>query len=100
MGLGFLAVCGHARGEVGSGDERQAVAQHDTHGELKRRILDALTTMGRLLPRDASRVARESLPALGLHIVMGPGAALKIANLVDTMERAVVAPTEMVCLAE
>ncbi len=47
-----------------------------------------------------ARIARDGLPALGLHLVMGPDAALKIANLVDNMERAAVAPTEMVCLAQ
>ncbi|MGH3801844.1 MAG: class I SAM-dependent methyltransferase [Pseudonocardiaceae bacterium] len=46
-----------------------------------------------------ARVAREGPPALGLHIVMGSDAALKIANLVDNLERTVLAPIEMICLA-
>jgi hypothetical protein len=37
---------------------------------------------------------------LGLHVVMGPDAPLKIANMVDGLTRAVLAPTEMICLAE
>lgn len=44
-------------------------------------------------------VAREGPPALGLHFVMGPDAALKVANMIGGLERAVLAPTEMVCLA-
>lgn len=47
-----------------------------------------------------ARVARDGLPALGLHVVIGPDAALRIANFADNLERAVVAPTEMVCLAQ
>jgi hypothetical protein len=39
-------------------------------------------------------------PVLGLHIVMGPDAPLKISNMVDGLTRAVLAPTEMICLAE
>jgi hypothetical protein len=46
-----------------------------------------------------ARVAGADLPALGLHLVMGPDAGLKIANFADSLERAVLAPTEMVCLA-
>jgi SAM-dependent methyltransferase len=47
-----------------------------------------------------ARVARDGLPALGLHLVMAPEPALKIANMLDSLERAVLAPTEMICLAQ
>lgn len=47
-----------------------------------------------------ARVAQDGPPALGLHIVMGPDAALKVANMIGSLERAVLAPTEMVCLAQ
>lgn len=47
-----------------------------------------------------ARAAQNGPPVLGLHIVMGPDAPLKIANLVDGLTRAVLAPIEMVCLAE
>lgn len=46
-----------------------------------------------------ARVAREGPPVLGLHILMGQDASLKIANMVDNLQRAVLAPTEMICLA-
>lgn len=47
-----------------------------------------------------ARATQDGLPALGVHLAMGPDAAVKIANVVDAMERAVLAPTEMVCLAQ
>ena len=47
-----------------------------------------------------ARIAREGPPALGLHIVMGSDAALKIANMVDNLQRSVLAPIEMICLAQ
>jgi SAM-dependent methyltransferase len=47
-----------------------------------------------------ARVARDGLPALGLHLVMAPEPELKIANMLDSLERAVLAPTEMICLAQ
>lgn len=47
-----------------------------------------------------ARTAHNGPPVLGLHVVMGPDAPLKIANLVDGLTRAVLAPTEMICLAE
>lgn len=47
-----------------------------------------------------TRVARDGPPALGLHLVMAPDPALKIANMLDSLERAVLAPTEMICLAQ
>jgi ubiquinone/menaquinone biosynthesis C-methylase UbiE len=47
-----------------------------------------------------ARAAQHGPPVLGLHVVMGPDAPLKIANMVDGLTRAVLAPTEMICLAE
>ncbi|HEX5346081.1 MAG TPA: methyltransferase domain-containing protein [Pseudonocardiaceae bacterium] len=47
-----------------------------------------------------ARVARDGLPALGLHLVMAPEPALKIANMLDSLERSVLAPTEMICIAQ
>jgi SAM-dependent methyltransferase len=47
-----------------------------------------------------ARVARDGLPALGLHLVMVPDPAWKIANMLNSLERAVLAPTEMICLAQ
>ena len=42
------------------------------------------------------RVAQDGPPALGLHLVMAPDPAVKIANMLDSLERAVLAPTEMI----
>lgn len=47
-----------------------------------------------------TRVAQDGPPALGLHLAMGPDAALKIANMFDGLARAVLAPLEMICLAQ
>lgn len=47
-----------------------------------------------------ARTAQNGPSLLGLHIVMGPDAPLKIANLVDGLARAVLAPTEMICIVE
>jgi ubiquinone/menaquinone biosynthesis C-methylase UbiE len=47
-----------------------------------------------------ARTAQSGQPVLGLHIVMGPEAPLKISNMVDGLTRAVLAPMEMICLAE
>jgi ubiquinone/menaquinone biosynthesis C-methylase UbiE len=38
-------------------------------------------------------------PPLGLHILMGASSAEKIANIVDSLERGLIAPTEIVCQA-
>jgi ubiquinone/menaquinone biosynthesis C-methylase UbiE len=46
-----------------------------------------------------TQLAQQGQPPLGLHLVMGPDTPVKIANLVDSLKRAVLAPTEMVCLA-
>ena len=35
-------------------------------------------------------------PPLGLHLVMGADSAQKIANMVQTIERGVIAPMEMI----
>jgi hypothetical protein len=34
---------------------------------------------------------------LGLNIVMGQDASAKVANMIDNLERASIAPTEMIC---
>ena len=47
-----------------------------------------------------ARAVQHGPPMLGLHVVMGPDAPLKIANMVDGLTRAVLAPVEMICLAE
>ncbi|MGH3720699.1 MAG: class I SAM-dependent methyltransferase [Pseudonocardiaceae bacterium] len=46
-----------------------------------------------------ARIVRDGPSALGLQLVMGPDTASKVANLADGLERAVLAPTEMICLA-
>jgi hypothetical protein len=38
--------------------------------------------------------------AIEQRLVMGPDAALKVANVADSLDRAVLAPTEMICLAQ
>jgi ubiquinone/menaquinone biosynthesis C-methylase UbiE len=38
-------------------------------------------------------------PPLGLHLLMGPTAPQKIANMIDNLERGVITPTEFVCRA-
>lgn len=47
----------------------------------------------------SARIAEEGPPLLGLHLVMGPDAPLKIGNVVDGLKRGVLAPTEMICVA-
>jgi hypothetical protein len=47
-----------------------------------------------------ARAAWEGPSALGIHIIIGSDAALKIANLVDNLERTVLAPTETICPAQ
>ncbi|MBV8540303.1 MAG: class I SAM-dependent methyltransferase [Pseudonocardiales bacterium] len=46
-----------------------------------------------------ARIAQDGPPVLGLQLVMGSDTALKLANLADSLERALLAPTEMICLA-
>lgn len=38
-------------------------------------------------------------PPLGLHLLMGPTAPQKVVNMIDNLERGLVAPTEIVCRA-
>ena len=55
----------------------------------------ALEIFGQMRARSAS-----GRPApLGLHIVMGNNAARKVANMMNDIERGLVAPTEMICRA-
>jgi SAM-dependent methyltransferase len=44
-----------------------------------------------------ARLAESGPPRLGLHIVMGPDAAAKVANMIDNIERGLISPTEMIC---
>jgi ubiquinone/menaquinone biosynthesis C-methylase UbiE len=36
-------------------------------------------------------------PALGLHILMGASAPQKVGNMIDNLERGLIAPTEIIC---
>jgi ubiquinone/menaquinone biosynthesis C-methylase UbiE len=38
-------------------------------------------------------------PPLGLHLLMGASAPQKIANMIDALERGLIAPTEIICRA-
>jgi hypothetical protein len=38
-------------------------------------------------------------PPLGLHILMGASAPQKVANMIDNLERGLIAPTEIVSRA-
>jgi ubiquinone/menaquinone biosynthesis C-methylase UbiE len=60
--------------------------------EVDRRDL-ALAFFNRL----RSRIAESGPPPLGLHILMGPDAARKIANTAANVERGILAPVEMIC---
>ncbi|HEY9416686.1 MAG TPA: methyltransferase domain-containing protein [Pseudonocardia sp.] len=42
-------------------------------------------------------IAESGPPALGLHILMGQDAATKVANMIDNLERGLIAPVEMIC---
>ncbi len=46
-----------------------------------------------------ARVAESGLPPLGLHIVMGADFSQKTKNMIDNLERGLIAPTEMICRA-
>ena len=46
------------------------------------------------------RAAQNGRSALDLHLVMAPDLAVKIANMVASLERAVVAPTEAISRAQ
>lgn len=47
--------------------------------------------------RQRGRAAAGSAPALGIHILMGPDAALKRDNMLANLERGIFAPVEMIC---
>ena len=38
-------------------------------------------------------------PALGLHILMGASAPQNVGNMIDNLERGLIAPTEIICRA-
>ena len=38
-------------------------------------------------------------PTLGLHILMGASAPQKVGNMIDNLERGLIAPTEIICRA-
>lgn len=44
-----------------------------------------------------ARVAQTGAPPLGLHIIMGPTAPQKIANMVSALEAGLISPTQIVC---
>ncbi|MCU1628107.1 MAG: ubiquinone/menaquinone biosynthesis methyltransferase protein [Pseudonocardia sp.] len=44
-----------------------------------------------------ARIADSGPPTLGLNIVMGQDASAKVAIMIDNLERASIAPTEMIC---
>ena len=47
-----------------------------------------------------ARAAQEGgPPPLGLHILMGASAPQKVANMIDNLERGMIAPTEIICRA-
>lgn len=50
--------------------------------------------------RQRDRAAEHGPPALGLHLVMGPEAGTKIANLTAAIQAGIIAPVEMVCRAD
>lgn len=47
--------------------------------------------------RIKARVAENGPPPLGVHLLMGPDASQKVANMVANLERGIVAPIEMIC---
>ena len=44
-----------------------------------------------------ARMIESGPPPLGIHIHMGPTAPEKIANMIENMERGLIAPIEMIC---
>jgi ubiquinone/menaquinone biosynthesis C-methylase UbiE len=44
-----------------------------------------------------ARAASDGPPPLGLHVLMGAPSAQKIANMIDNIERGLIAPTELIC---
>lgn len=56
------------------------------------------TTFGITFYRELrARIADSGPLALGLNIVMGQDAANKVANMIGNLDRASIAPTEMIC---
>ncbi len=49
--------------------------------------------------RMRAQAAQSGPPPLGLHILMGPTAPQKIANMVANLEKGLIAPTEIICRA-
>jgi SAM-dependent methyltransferase len=49
--------------------------------------------------RMRAQAAQRGPPPLGLHILMGPTAPQKIANMVSNLELGLIAPTEIICRA-
>jgi ubiquinone/menaquinone biosynthesis C-methylase UbiE len=49
-----------------------------------------------LFAKTKARIAETGLPPLGSHIVMGPDFQQKLGNVVDGLERGVIAPVEMI----
>ena len=47
--------------------------------------------------RIRERIAKSGPPPLGLHILMGPEAPKKVANMIANLEQGRVAPVEMIC---
>ena len=73
---------------------REALAAADFTIESERdRSALALEVFGRI----RRRIAETGPPPLGLHLVMGPDASQKIANVVAGLEQGVVAPIELIC---
>lgn len=61
----------------------------DPPRERREFAIESLRTM-------RERIAADGLPALGLHLLMGPGFGQKITNLVAGLEAAVIAPVQMI----
>ncbi|MFC6490852.1 class I SAM-dependent methyltransferase [Nitratireductor sp. GCM10026969] len=47
--------------------------------------------------RIRARMVESGPPPLGIHIHMGPAASEKIANMIENLERGLIAPVEMIC---
>lgn len=47
--------------------------------------------------RIRTRMIESGPPPLGIHLHMGPTASQKIANMIDNLERGLIAPVEMIC---
>jgi len=47
--------------------------------------------------RIRTRMTESGPPPLGIHIHMGPTASEKIANMIENLERGLIAPVEMIC---